>query len=157
MTPFTTIYSKAIRLIGDYKIAELANQDYDSFLEYMRSLLDNSIIEFEGSCLNSLTVVTENETDKNGQPITVYYFEKDLSKEEIKILYKTIILQWWEQKLQDVTVFEGLPTRDFNKIKVDTMFKQKSEYRDKLMEEIDRDTNKYYANNLSALPFFGDL
>ena len=157
MTPFTTIYSKAIRLIGDYKIAELANQDYDSFLEYMRSLLDNSIIEFEGSCLNSLTVVTENETDKNGQPITVYYFEKDLSQEEIKILYKTIILQWWEQKLQDVTVFEGLPTRDFNKIKIDTMFKQKSEYRDKLMEEIDRDTNKYYANNLSALPFFGDL
>ena len=54
-------------------------------------------------------------------------------------------------------VFEGLPTRDFNKIKIDTMIKQKSEYRDKLMEEIDRDTNKYYANNLSALPFFGDL
>lgn len=157
MTPFTTIYSKAIKLIGDYKIAELANQDYASFLEYMRSLLDNSIIEFEGSCLSSLSVVTQKETDENGQPITVYYFEKDLSQEEIKILYKTIILQWWSQKIQDVTVFEGLPTRDFNKIKSDTMFKQKSEYRDKLIEEIDRDTNKYYANHLSDLPFFGDL
>ena len=155
MTPFLNIYNLAIVTIGDYKIKKLIATDPNSFYTYMRSLLTTGTLNFYG-CLQSLDYISMEEVDVNDDPITVWYFVENLTKDEQLILARTVIVQWWEQKLQDVTVFQGsIPDRDFSKMEIANGLKQKSEYKDKLTEEIGRYINEYQCDNLSKLPFFG--
>lgn len=155
MTEFKNIYSLTLTTISDYKLKKLISIDCEQFYNYMRSLLTVGIPEFSG-CLQSLEYTSEQETDDEGNEVTVWYFVNDLSMIEQAILARLVIIKWWEQKLQEVTVFQGsIPDRDFSKMEIANGLKQKSEYKDKLYDEVARLTSEYQCDNFSSLPFFG--
>ena len=158
MTPFKNIYNLALVTITDYKIKKLLATDEAIFYEYMRSLLSVGIPEFSG-CLQSLDYTSQQEIQtEDGEIETVWYFVNDLTSKEQAILARLIIIKWWEQKLQDVVVFQGaIPTRDYTKMEIATGLKQKSEYKDKLYEEVSRLISDYITDNLASLPFFGGV
>jgi len=135
MTPFTNIYDLALITMGDYKIKNLAIRDEDAFFTYMRS-------------------ADPEDTEVH----TVYYFTNTLTYTEQSILAKAINIKWWEQNLQEVTVFKtAIPERDFTKIDVANGVKQKSEYKDKMMQELYQMINEYQNSNFPSLSFFGGL
>ena len=155
MTNFESIYNLSLVTVGDYKLKKLISIDSEQFYEYMRSLLTVGIPEFSG-CLQSLDYTSQQETDTNGNTYTAYYFVNDLTTKEQAILARLVIIKWWEQKLQEVTVFQGsIPDRDFSKMEIANGLKQKSEYKDKLYDEVARLVSEYQCDNLSKLPFFG--
>ena len=155
MTKFESIYNLSLVTVGDYKLKKLISINSEQFYEYMRSLLTVGIPEFSG-CLQSLDYTSQQETDTNGNTYTVYYFVNDLTTKEQAILARLVIIKWWEQKLQEVTVFQGsIPDRDFSKMEIANGLKQKSEYKDKLYDEVARLVSEYQCDNLSKLPFFG--
>ena len=157
MTNFENIYNLSLVTIGDYKLKKLISIDSEQFYKYMRSLLTTGIPEFSG-CLQSLDYISQQETNDNGDTYTAYYFVNDLSVTEQAILARLVIIKWWEQKLQEVTVFQGsIPDRDFSKMEIANGLKQKSEYKDKLYDEVARLTSEYQCDNFSALPFFGGV
>jgi hypothetical protein len=150
MTNFEEIYDLAKVTMNDYRLDNLAIRDYDAFLTYFRSLLVTGMAEFTG-CLTSLdyTSVTEGNETK-------WYFTNDLSMAEKSILAKTIVLKWWEQNIQDVVVFQPhMSSKNFKQLQESQSLKQKSEYKDKLGEELSRAIVEYQMDNLSSLPFWG--
>lgn len=156
MTLWTEIYSHAKVVIIDYKIDNLAKTNEDAFMEYMRSLLTVGLPEFYG-CLRTLDYDFE-EIEEEGKTKKVWFFKEDLDRFEIGILSKIIVLKWCQSKIQDITAFEGkIPLRDFKSMEVSTMLKQKTEYVDKLMEDIDNDISRYQIEHFSELPFFGGV
>lgn len=161
MTPFTDIYSLAKITIIDYKIDVLINANYEAFLTYFRSLLTVGIPEFSGS-LKDLSYVSveepSGEVDENNDPImqTNWYFNEDLDIYEKGILSKIIVMKWWDTKIQDVVAFQPhLSVRDFKQLQESQSLKQKSEYRDKLSEDIGRAITEYQLVHINDLPFFG--
>lgn len=151
MTSFKSIYSRAKIVMGDYKLTKMISTDINDFYDYMRSLLVNGIPEFENSCLQTLeyTSIEEDSVD-------VYYFTNDLTNQEQAILAKCIVYYWWVQQIQDVTVYKSkIPSRDFKAMEIQSGLKQKSEYKDKLKEEISKNITSYLNANLDKLPFFG--
>ena len=157
MTPFTDIYEFAKVTIIDYKIDNLAKTDFDAFLIYMRSLLTIGIPEFTGS-LKPLDYHYELETNSQNETVKVYYFDETLTSEEKSILAKIVVNKWWLTKIQDVLAFQPkLGNREFKQVANDQNLKQKSEYNDKLGEDIGRAVVNYQLKNLSSLPFFGGV
>lgn len=161
MTPFTDIYSLAKVTIIDYKIDMLINADYEAFLTYFRSLLTVGISEFSG-CLKSLEYQAIEEpsskVDENENPIMVinWYFNEDLDIYEKGILAKIVVLKWWDTQLQNVIAFQPhLSVRDFKQLQESQSLKQKSEYKDKLSEDIGRAIEEYQLVHMNELPFFG--
>lgn len=151
MTNFEDIYDLAKVTMIDYKLDNLAIKDYDAFLTYFRSLLMTGMVEFSG-CLTSLeyTSIIEDE-------MTNWYFVEDLSLIEKNILAKTIVLKWWEQHIQDVVVFQPhMSSKNFKQLQETTSLKQKSEYKDKLREEISEAIEEYQIANIDKLPFWGE-
>lgn len=150
MTSFEDIYDLALTTIRDYKLDNLAIRDYEAFLTYLRSLLNAGSMEFDG-CLKSLDSTNVVEDGENK-----WYFIEDLDRDEKKILAKTIVLKWWEQHIQDVVVFQPhLSTKNFKQLQESQSLKQKSEYKDKLNEELGRDITSYQFNHMNILPFWG--
>lgn len=146
LTDFEEIYDLAKVTMIDYKLDNLALRDYDAFLTYFRSLLTTGMTEFFG-CLSSLDYTKVD--DK-------WYFTSDLSQLEKNILAKTIVLKWWEQHIQDVVVFQPhMSSKNFKQLQESQSLKQKSEYKDKLHEELGRDITNYQLANISKIPFFG--
>lgn len=157
MVNFKNIYEMAIVTITDYKLTNLLKLDENAFYEYMRSLLITGIPEFSG-CLQSLDYISQQETEEDGEVVTIWYFVNDLTIKEQAILARLVIIKWWEQQLQNVVVFQGsIPTRDYTKMEIATGLKQKSEYKDRLYEEVARLTSDYITDNLSSLAFFGGV
>lgn len=150
MTNFEDIYDLAKVTMIDYKLDNLAIRDYDAFLTYFRSLLVTGMTEFFG-CLSSLDYTSVKEDGE-----TKWYFTADLSQLEKNILAKTIVLKWWEQHIQDVVVFQPhMSSKNFKQLQESQSLKQKSEYKDKLQEELGRDITNYQLANINSLPFFG--
>lgn len=153
--PFKNIYNLAKVVINSYKIEALKNYDEDAFYEYMRSLLTLGISEFKGS-LVSLDYYSNLEIDSSGNSKTIYYFTNDLSLDEQNILAKTIVLKWWEGEIQTTTAYQPkLSFREFKQSATEQNLKQKSEYKDKLCEDISRSITEYQLSNIDKLPFFG--
>lgn len=150
MTSFEDIYDLAKVTMIDYRLDNLAIRDYDAFLTYFRSLLVTGMAEFTG-CLTSLDYKS---TVEDGE--TKWYFTADLSMTEKSILAKTIVLKWWEQNIQDVVVCQPhMSSKNFKQLQESQSLKQKSEYKDKLGEELSRAITEYQMENLSSLPFWG--
>ena len=150
MTSYESIYDLALVTIRDYKLDNLAIRNYEAFLDYLRGLLEVGSLEFDG-CLQSLDSTSVVEDGNK-----VWYFVEDLDRDEKKILAKTIVLKWWEQHIQDVVVYQPhLSSKNFKQLQESQSLKQKSEYKDKLNEEIGRDTINYQLKHMDKLPFWG--
>ena len=150
MTDFEEIYDLAKVTMIDYRLDNLAIRDYDAFLTYFRSLLVTGMAEFTG-CISSLDYTSETIGDE-----TKWYFTNDLSMIEKSILAKTVVLKWWEQNIQDIVVYQPhMSSKNFKQLQESQSLKQKSEYKDKLREELSRAITEYQMDNLSSLPFWG--
>lgn len=146
MTNFEEIYDLAKITMIDYRLDNLAIKDYDAFLTYFRALLMKGKAKFTG-CLASLKY------EKIGDE---YFFVEDLEDSVKDILANTIILTWWETQIQDVVVFQPhMSTKNFKQLQESQSLKQKSEYKDKLEEELSRQITNYQLEHMDSLPFWG--
>ena len=155
MTAFTDVYDRALVVMQDYKLDNLANTNYDAFLIFMKGLLENGI-PFFNCCLNNLDYqdIEEQEIDDEGQEVTVTntYFIADLSRKEISILAMCIVYEWFKRDVNDATQYrQKLSTRDFNTESSYQSLQKRSEYLDKMKEQICQEIQNYQVNHMDEL------
>lgn len=155
MTAFTDIYDNALVVMQDYTLDKLATTNYNAFLTFMKGLLKTGI-PFFTCCLNSLEYedVEEQEIDENGNEVTVTntYFIADLTNKEQSILAMCIVYQWFKRDVNDARQFrQKLNTRDFKTESSYQSLQKRSEYLDKLKEQICQEVQNYQVDNLDAL------
>lgn len=155
MTAFTDIYDSALVVMQDYKLDNLANTNYDAFLVFMKGLLKNGI-PFFNCCLNSLDYedVIEQEIDQNGNEVTVIntYFIADLSRKEKSILAMCIVYEWFKRDVNDAAQFrQKLSTRDFKTESSYQSLQKRSEYLDKMKEQICQEIQNYQIEYMDEL------
>ena len=155
MTAFTDIYYSALVVMQDYKLDNLANTNYDAFLIFMKGLLKNGI-PFFNCCLNSLDYedIIEQEIDQNGNEVTVTntYFIADLSRKEKSILAMCIVYEWFKRDVNDATQFrQKLSTRDFKTESSYQSLQKRSEYLDKMKEQICQEIQNYQVDHMDEL------
>lgn len=152
MTPFTNIYDKALVVIQDYKLDNLANKDYASFLIFMKGMLESSIDLFNGTLKDlSWTERVDTEELQDGSVIEVddSYFNADLTSKEQSILAMILVYNWFLRETQDVRQYNlHLKTRDYQLYSESNNLKQKSDYLDKLREKYLYEIQQYQLNNL---------
>lgn len=161
MTPFTDVYDKALITISDYKLDELARNDYEAFLLHLEGILVNAIPDFDG-CLKSLDYDYLNSveyiSDVEPIEIKVPFFIETLDRKEISILSKLMVINWFTSKIQDVTQFQGsLITREFKKFSEANNLKQKSSYLNELIERFEQEVTDYQLSHIEDLPYFKDF
>ena len=155
MTAFTDVYDNALVVMQDYKLDKLADTNYNAFLVFMKGLLKTGI-PFFTCCLNSLAYedVEETEIDVNGNEVTVIntYFTADLTAKEISILAMCIVYQWFKRDVNDARLYrQKLNTRDFKTESSYQSLQKRSEYLDKLKEQVCQEIQNYQIDNLDAL------
>ena len=155
MTAFTDIYDSALIVIQDYKLDNLANTNYDAFLIFMKGLLKNGI-PFFNCCLNSLDYedVEEQEINQDGEEVTVVntYFTADLTRKEQSILAMCIVYEWFKRDVNDARQFrQKLSTRDFKTEASYQSLQKRSEYLDKMKEQICQEIQNYQVDNMDSL------
>lgn len=103
------------------------------------------------SSSNSNGDTTETETEEE------WYFTRELTANEKSILAKTIAY-FWVLRIQNdaIALRNQMSNKQFKQLQTATTMKNRSEYLDKMKEEIDRDITKLQLNNLSTLSYFGD-
>ena len=100
-------------------------------------------------------------SDSNGDTteteIEEWYFTRELTTNEKSILAKTIAY-FWVLRIQNdaIALRNQMSNKQFKQLQTATTMKNRSEYLDKMKEEIDRDITKLQLNNLSTLSYFGD-
>lgn len=113
---------------------------------------------------DSSTTTNENNvtsSDSNGDTteteIEEWYFTRELTTNEKSILAKTIAY-FWVLRIQNdaIALRNQMSNKQFKQLQTATTMKNRSEYLDKMKEEIDRDITKLQLNNLSTLSYFGD-
>lgn len=146
MTSFLEIYDLAMLTIQDYRLDNLAKKDEQAFKNYLRGKLRSGVSEFTG-CLTSLETTSVDDE---------YYFVNDLSEKEKSIIAKTIVYKWFLQLHQDVVALRPhLSVKEFKQTDVNNGIKQRSEYLDKLKEDIQYDITQYQLSNLNNIAYFG--
>ena len=155
MTAFTDIYDKALVTMQDYTLDKLAEVNYDAFLLFMKSLLKSGI-PFFNCCLNSLAYedVQETEIDMNGNEVNVTntYFTSDLTNKEQSILAMCLVYEWFKRDVNDARQFrQKLSTRDFKTESSYQSLQKRSEYLDKMKEQICQEIQNYQIDNMDAL------
>ena len=155
MTAFTDIYDSALIVMQDYTLDNLANTNYDAFLIFMKGLLKNGI-PFFNCCLNSLEYqdVEETETDDEGNEVTVVntYFTADLTSKEQSILAMCVVYEWFKRDVNDARQYrQKLSTRDFKTESSYQSLQKRSEYLDKMKEQICQEIQNYQIANMDAL------
>ena len=113
---------------------------------------------------DSSTTTNENNvtsSDSNGDTIETeieeWYFTRELTTNEKSILAKTIAY-FWVLRIQNdaIALRNQMSNKQFKQLQTATTMKNRSEYLDKMKEEIDRDITKLQLNNLSTLSYFGN-
>ena len=155
MTAFTDVYDSALVVMQDYKLDNLAQTNYDAFLLFMKGLLKNGI-PFFNCCLNSLEYqdIEEQEIDDVGQEITVVntYFVNDLTNKEISILAMCIVYEWFKRDVNDAAQYrQKLSTRDFKTESSYQSLQKRSEYLDKMKEQICQEIQNYQVDHMDEL------
>lgn len=153
-TSFLNVYERFMPMIKDYRLDNLYTKDKNSFYEFLRGFLLNSIDMFDG-CLTNLNYNGVVEKDENGNDITNYYFNSTLSSKEIYILCLGLMITWYQNDINDVTQFRlHLNTKDFKTYSENMNMKQRSEILDKMKEDLSNNIISYQLSNLSTIPFF---
>ena len=140
MTAFTDIYDTALVVMQDYKLDNLANTNYDAFLVFMKGLLKNGI-PFFNCCLKSLEY---NDVDN--------YFVSDLDSKEQSILAMCLTYEWFKRDVNDASQYrQKLSTRDFKTESSYQSLQKRSEYLDKMKEQIVQEIQNYQIDNIDSL------
>lgn len=155
MTAFTEIYDRALTTMQDYKLDKLAQTNYDAFLLFMKSLLKSGI-PFFNCCLNSLEFedIEETEIDEDGNEsqVTNTYFVADLTNKEQSILAMVLVYEWFKRDVNDARQYrQKLSTRDFKTESSYQSLQKRSEYLDKMKEQICQEVQNYQIENMDAL------
>lgn len=123
-TAFSEIIDMALLSIQDYKLDQLADDSPDDFDLITEGFLLRGLPSFT-NCKTSLAYNSENRA-----------FVENLSFLEISILSDLWVYEWFAQKVQNVTQFQGkMSPSDFKHYSEAENLKQKSEYLDKLREK----------------------
>ena len=142
-------------LFTDYKLDNLVKMDEEAFYTFLGGFLINSISMFDGA-LQDLTYHEEKVQDENGQEITEYVFDADLSSKEVYILCLGVALGWYKKALDDVTQFKlHLSTKDFKSYSESQSISKRLERLGAMEEELSESITAYQLNNMNKLPFFG--
>lgn len=144
-------------LITDYKLDNLIEIDEQAFYTFLGGFLVNSIDKFEG-CLTNLSYHSEEITNENGETITEYIFDNELSSKEIYILCLGVAIGWYKKALDDVTQFKlHLSSKNFKSHSEQQNLQRRLERLTVMEEDFDKEINKYQLSNLNKLPFFGGV
>ncbi len=147
-TLFEKVYDRALVIIGDYKLDNLARSDYEAFLLYLQGILERSIPDFT-SCNTDLSY--EEIEDESGEKVMA--FVQDLSNKEINILSSIMVYNWFTKQVNDVTQFQGhLSNKEFKSHSEAQNLKEKSEYLDRLREKYSQDIVDYEIESLPTSP-----
>lgn len=153
-TSFVSVYDRFVTLITDYKLNNLYIKNKNSFNEFLRGFLLNSIDMFDG-CLTDLGYNSLIEKDENNNDVTNYYFNVTLTSKEVYILCLGLMVSWYQNDINDVTQFRlHLNTKDFKTYSENMNMKQRSEILDKMKEDLSNNIISYQLSNLSTIPFF---
>ena len=155
MTAFTDIYDRALVTMQDYTLDKLAETNYDAFLLFMKSLLKSGI-PFFNCCLNSLEFedIEETEIDENGNEVQVIntYFVAYLTNKEQSILAMCLVYEWFKRDVNDARQYrQKLSTRDFKTESSYQSLQKRSEYLDKMKEQIVQEIQNYQVDNMDSL------
>ena len=155
MVAFTDIYDRALVTMQDYTLDKLAVTNYNAFLLFMKSLLKSGI-PFFNCCLNSLEYqdIEETEIDDNGNEVQVIntYFTADLTNKEQSILAMVLIYEWFQRDVNDARQYrQKLSTRDFKTESSYLSLSKRSEYLDKMREQIVQEIQNYQVDNMDTL------
>lgn len=155
MTPFVDIYDKALVTMQDYKLDKLAQTNYEAFLLFMKSLLKSGV-PFFNCCLKSLEYVDliEHTTDINGEELEVKntYFVSDLDNKEQSILAMVLTYEWFKRDVNDARQYrQKLSTRDFKTESSYQSLQKRSEYMDKMKEQIVQEIQNYQIEHMDEL------
>ena len=150
MTAFTKIYDRALTTMQDYKLDKLAEINYDAFLLFMKSLLKSGI-PFFNCCLSSLEYQDIEEIE-DGAFVTNTYFIADLTNKEQSILAMCLVYEWFKRDVNDAQQFrQKLSTRDFKTESSYQSLQKRSEYLDKMKEQICQEIQNYQIDNMDTL------
>lgn len=148
-TLFEKVYDRALIIIEDYKLNALANNDYEAFLLHLQGILERSIPYFV-PCNTDLSYGEMVDPD-DGE--TKMAFVNELSTQEINILSSIMVYNWFSNKVNDVTQFQGhLNNKEFKSHSEAANLKEKSEYLDRLREKYSQDITDYQLLTLSSNP-----
>jgi hypothetical protein len=155
LTAFTDIYDRALVTMQDYTLDKLAETNYDAFLLFMKSLLKSGI-PFFNCCLNSLEFedIEETEIDENGNEVQVTntYFVSDLTNKEQSILAMVLVYEWFKRDVNDARQYrQKLSTRDLKTESSYQSLRKRSEYLDKMKEQIVQEIQNYQVDNMDSL------
>lgn len=155
MVAFTEIYDRALVTMQDYTIDKLAETNYNAFLLFMKSLLKSGI-PFFNCCLNSLDYHDEAEIEinENGEEVIVIntYFDADLTTKEQSILAMVLVYEWFKRDVNDARQYrQKLNTRDFKAESSYQSLQKRSEYLDKMKEQICQEIQNYQVDNMDSL------
>lgn len=155
MVAFTEIYDRALVTMQDYTLDKLAETNYNAFLLFMKSLLKSGI-PFFNCCLNSLDYHDEAELEinENGEEVIVIntYFDADLTTKEQSILAMVLVYEWFKRDVNDARQYrQKLNTRDFKAESSYQSLQKRSEYLDKMKEQICQEIQNYQVDNIDSL------
>lgn len=155
MVAFTEIYDRALVTMQDYTIDKLAETNYNAFLLFMKSLLKSGI-PFFNCCLNSLDYHDEAEIEinENGEEVIVIntYFDADLTTKEQSILAMILVYEWFKRDVNDARQYrQKLNNRDFKTESSYQSLSKRSEYLDKMREQISQEIQNYQVDNMDSL------
>lgn len=155
MVAFTEIYDRALITMQDYTLDKLAETNYNAFLLFMKSLLKSGI-PFFNCCLNSLDYHDEAEIEinENGEEVIVIntYFDADLTTKEQSILAMVLVYEWFKRDVNDARQYrQKLNTRDFKAESSYQSLQKRSEYLDKMKEQICQEIQNYQVDNMDSL------
>ena len=97
-TPFSEVYASFLSKITDDMYMELTPQDTDKIIE---ELLFSALPKFEFP-RKELSYTLEEDEDDKGNSVFTYYFNNELTQEEINIISTYMIVEWIGQQLASI-------------------------------------------------------
>ena len=150
MVDFEEIYDLALMEIVDYRLDKVANIDEERFMTVLLGWLTRGILEFSIVSETPLDYVTEEVTEDDGEIRTKYYFVNDLQPLEKLILADLLVINWFENIVQDVTQLNThLSTKDFKSFSEANNLKQKTMYLRELRSRYEANVKALHFSNLT--------
>jgi hypothetical protein len=139
-TPFSSIYTRFLRLVDDYELAlppeEELNEILFGFLDMARSL-------YFPQCKKDLELITEQ--DGVGE------FEEDLTSQEQYILALGMAKAWISPKVKNADLMsKSIGDRDYKAVQGTSYIKELSKLEKQIEDEVDDYARRYSWKNFST-------